>query len=157
MANGTYNNIPTMKVKEDSHKLIMCYFFFTTVDRNSRRQHRMIRNIPFVKFMVQVHIVSLVNLAKLVTICRATGHSLSMGNTKVLTQEQNWQKRKVKKAIYVKQRAPTMNRDQGYHLPAIYSQITPPKPEPYHMPPELDQNPQMMGYNVAHFKYYVPK
>ena len=40
--------------------------------------------------------------------CRATGHSLSMGNTKVLTQEQNWQKRKVKKAIYMK--APTMKR-----------------------------------------------
>ena len=32
-------------------------------------------------------------------------------------------KRIVKEAIYIKQRAPTMNRDQGYHLPAIYNQI----------------------------------
>jgi len=26
-----------------------------------------------------------------------------------------------------------MNTEQGYHLPAIYSQIIRPKPEPYHM------------------------
>ena len=28
-----------------------------------------------------------------------------------------------------RQRAPTMNSDQGYHLPAIYNQIIPPKSE----------------------------
>ena len=27
---------------------------------------------------------------------------------------------------------PTMNRDQGYHLPAIYNQIIPPKSEATH-------------------------
>ena len=61
--------------------------------------------------------------------CRATGHSVSMKNTKVLTHESNWHKRKVKEAIYIRQGAPTMNRDQGYHLPAIYNQIIPPKSE----------------------------
>ena len=44
--------------------------------------------------------------------CRVTGHSVSMKNTKVLTSESNWHKRKVKEAIlYIRQRAPTMNRD----------------------------------------------
>ncbi|KAK2180180.1 hypothetical protein NP493_454g04017 [Ridgeia piscesae] len=51
--------------------------------------------------------------------CQATGHSVSMKNTKVLTRESNWHQRKVKEAIYIKQRAPSMNKDQGYHLPAI--------------------------------------
>ena len=37
--------------------------------------------------------------------------------------------------IYIKQRAPTMNKDQGYHLPAIYNQIILPKFEPTHVTP----------------------
>ena len=65
--------------------------------------------------------------------CRATGHSVSMKNTKILTRESNWHKRKVKEAIYIRQRAPTMHRDQGYHLPAIYNQIIPPKSEATHV------------------------
>ena len=43
--------------------------------------------------------------------CRATGHSVSMKNTKILTRESNWHKRKVKEAIYTKQRAPSMSRE----------------------------------------------
>ena len=61
--------------------------------------------------------------------CQATGHLVSMKNTQILTRESNWHKRKVKEATYNKQRAPTMNRDQGCHLPAIYNQIIPPKSE----------------------------
>ena len=53
--------------------------------------------------------------------CLATGRSVSMDNTKVLVREQNGRKIKVKEAIYIKQRGPTMNRDQGHHLPAIYN------------------------------------
>ena len=73
--------------------------------------------------------------------CRATGHSVSMKNTKILTRESNWHKRKVKEAIYIRQRAPTMNRDQGYHLPAIYNQIIPPKSEATHATPVREQGP----------------
>ena len=50
-------------------------------------------------------------------------------------RETNWHKRKVKEAIYIRQRAPTMNRDQGYHLPATYNQIIPPKSEATHETP----------------------
>ena len=56
-------------------------------------------------------------------------------------RESNWHKRKVKEAIYIKQRAPTMNRDQGYHLPAIYNQIIPPKSEATHVTPVREQGP----------------
>ena len=74
--------------------------------------------------------------------CRATGHSVSKKNTtKVLTRESNRHKRKVKEAIYLKQRAPAMNRVQGYHLPAIYNQIFPPKSEVTHVTPVREQGP----------------
>jgi len=49
------------------------------------------------------------NLDKLTGVgdhCQATGHSVSMDNTKVLTQELNWHKRKVTEAIYIKYIAP---------------------------------------------------
>ena len=55
--------------------------------------------------------------------CSATGHSVSMDNLRVLDREQDWLKRKVKEAIHIKQRAPSMSRDQGYQLPPIYGQI----------------------------------
>ena len=73
--------------------------------------------------------------------CQATGHSVSMKNTEILTRESNWHNRKVKEAIYIKQRAPSMNRDQGYHLPAIYNQIIPPKSEATHVTPVREQGP----------------
>ena len=50
--------------------------------------------------------------------CQATGHSMSMKNTKVLTRESNWHKRKVKEAIYISNREPlpwTETRDSRIH------------------------------------------
>ena len=58
--------------------------------------------------------------------CLVTGHSVSKNNIRVLSREQEWHRRKVKEAIYIKQHGPTMNRDQGYQLPPIYTQILPP-------------------------------
>ena len=49
--------------------------------------------------------------------CLTTGHSVSKNNTRVLSREQEWRRRKVKEAIYIKQQGATMNRDQGYQLP----------------------------------------
>ena len=57
--------------------------------------------------------------------CNATGHSVSLDNTKVLTREPQWTKRKVKEAIYIKESAPSINCEQGYQLPPppIYHQL----------------------------------
>ena len=44
--------------------------------------------------------------------CNATGHSVSLDNTKVLTRESQWTKTKVKEAIYIKKSAPSMNSEQ---------------------------------------------
>ena len=41
----------------------------------------------------------------------------------------------------IKERAPTMNRDQGYHLPTLYNQIIPPKSEATHVTPVREQGP----------------
>ena len=56
----------------------------------------------------------------------ATGHSVSKNNIRVLCREQQWHRRKVKEAIYIKPQGLTMNRDHGYQLPPIYTQILPP-------------------------------
>ena len=49
--------------------------------------------------------------------CNATGHSVSLDNTKVLTREPQWTKRKVKEAIYIKKSAPSMNRERDTSCP----------------------------------------
>ncbi|KAK2150425.1 hypothetical protein NP493_2782g00000 [Ridgeia piscesae] len=51
--------------------------------------------------------------------CQATGHSMSMKNTKVLTRESIWLKRKVKEDIYISNGEPlpcTETRDAIYLL-----------------------------------------
>ena len=40
--------------------------------------------------------------------CLNTGHSISLTNTKVLAREEDWFRRKVKEAVYMKQRQPSM-------------------------------------------------
>ena len=39
------------------------------------------------------------------------GDTVTMDNLRVLDREQDWMKRKVKEAIHIKQRAPSINRD----------------------------------------------
>ena len=60
--------------------------------------------------------------------CLPTGHSVSKSNISVPSREQEWHRHKVKEAIYIKQHGltVTMNHDQGYQLPPIYTQILTP-------------------------------
>ena len=45
---------------------------------------------------------------------------------KVIIREEEWLKRKVKEAVYIRQKRPTMNRDLGYQLlPLICDLIIP--------------------------------
>ena len=66
--------------------------------------------------------------------CNATGHSVFMDNLKVLDREQDG----MKEVIHIKQRAPSMNRDQGYQLPPIYGRIIPRPPSEPPPPPPHD-------------------
>jgi hypothetical protein len=55
--------------------------------------------------------------------CAATGHKIKTIEVKIVEQESGWFKRKVKEAIKIRIHRPTMNRDEGYELPAIYSGV----------------------------------
>ena len=57
--------------------------------------------------------------------CREHGHVISKNNVEMLASEEGWFKRKVREAIEIKTPQPTINRDQGFDLPAIYSEILP--------------------------------
>ena len=50
-------------------------------------------------------------------------HAISKNNMEVLAREEGWFKRKVRDAIEIKTRQPTINRDQGFDLPAIYCDL----------------------------------
>ena len=53
------------------------------------------------------------------------GHVINKNNVEVLAREEGWFKRTVREAIEIKTLQPTINRDQGFDLPAIYSEILP--------------------------------
>ena len=55
--------------------------------------------------------------------CREHGHVINKNNVEVLAREEGWFKRKIREAIEIKTLQPTINRDQGFDLPAIYSEI----------------------------------
>ena len=57
--------------------------------------------------------------------CREHGHVINKNNVEVLAREEGWFKCKVREAIEIKTLQPTINRGQGFDLPAIYSEIRP--------------------------------
>jgi len=55
--------------------------------------------------------------------CKQTGHKIDPNKTRVLTSEEHLWKRKVKEAIEIKQRRPSLNRDEGLELPRVYDSL----------------------------------
>ena len=55
--------------------------------------------------------------------CQLTGHSVDSGKTKVLATESNTFKRRVREAIEIRLRKPSLNRDNGFELANIYNTI----------------------------------
>jgi len=55
--------------------------------------------------------------------CKNVGHSISMDSCDIIGREDNYLRRKIKEAIEIQRRAPALNRDRGFELPAIYRDI----------------------------------
>ena len=53
--------------------------------------------------------------------CQTTGHNINPHNVKVLSDENNTIKSRVKETIAIKQRKPSLNMDEGLDLPAVYN------------------------------------
>ena len=49
-----------------------------------------------------------------------TNHKIVWDNAEGLTNEQNWTKRKVKEALYIKRTDKTLNLNQGYQLDTVW-------------------------------------
>ena len=58
--------------------------------------------------------------------CKLTGHSVDSSKIKVLATENNTFKRRIREAIEIKLRKPSLNRDNGFELASIYDTILPP-------------------------------
>ena len=52
-----------------------------------------------------------------------TLHDIEWNNTEILEQESNWNKRKVKEVLHIREEHATMNLDQGYQLNTIWSTL----------------------------------
>ena len=52
-----------------------------------------------------------------------TGHSVDSSKTKVLATESNTFKRRIREAIEIRLRKPSLNRDNGFELANIYNTI----------------------------------
>ena len=54
---------------------------------------------------------------------RNTRHALDLSSSSIVERENDTFKRRIKEAIEFHRQAPTMNRDVGYELPAIYRDV----------------------------------
>ncbi|KAI0233812.1 Elongation factor 1-gamma [Lamellibrachia satsuma] len=52
-----------------------------------------------------------------------TGHQCSMKDVNILDHEENWHRRKIKEAINIHRKKPTLNRDVGQELPPVLLQL----------------------------------
>jgi len=50
-------------------------------------------------------------------------HNISMDDVKVIGREDHFWNRKIREAIEIRAHSPTLNKDTGYDLPAIYSDL----------------------------------
>ena len=55
--------------------------------------------------------------------CTKYNHKISMDNVEVVAREEHFWKRKIKEAMEIRTQQPTLNRDTGYDLPAIYDNL----------------------------------
>ena len=56
---------------------------------------------------------------------RSTGHSLSFEDVRVLASEARFQERKVREALEIHKRRPSLNRDQGYEVAPVLLSLLP--------------------------------
>ena len=56
---------------------------------------------------------------------KKTGHSISLENVSILANEPRYHARKIREAIKIHQRRPTLNRDQGLELDPVLLQLLP--------------------------------
>jgi hypothetical protein len=52
-----------------------------------------------------------------------TKHTITVDNVKIIAREEHLWKRKIREAVEIKTHAPTLNRDTGYDLPAIFDKL----------------------------------
>ena len=50
-------------------------------------------------------------------------HRITIDNVRVLAREEHLWKRKIREAIEIRTQRPTLNRDTGYDLPAIFDNL----------------------------------
>ena len=50
-------------------------------------------------------------------------HEIDCEGVKILDKESVDMKRKIKEAIHIRRQRPTLNRDRGYDLPAIFDNL----------------------------------
>ena len=55
--------------------------------------------------------------------CLETGHEMDWANVKIIGKEDHWMKRKIKEAIEIRRKKPSLNRDQGWDLPPIFCNL----------------------------------
>ena len=65
--------------------------------------------------------------------CKLTGHSVDSSKTKVLATESNTFKRRIRDAIEIRLRNPSLNRDNGFELARIYDTILAPLRSVYNL------------------------
>ena len=56
---------------------------------------------------------------------KKTGHSISLENVSILANEPRYHAHKIREAIKIHQRSPTLNRDQGLELDPVLLQLLP--------------------------------
>ena len=52
-----------------------------------------------------------------------TRYKIDPQGTKILTQEDNWRRQKIREAMEIRAFQPALNHDQSYHLPVVYMVI----------------------------------
>ena len=109
----------------NSHHHKIHNFAHSILDSNTDEQYSQLKwfRVPYRPWAYENFFVQIMCLSAIGEHSINHNHQIKIDDVQVIAREDHFWKRKIREAIEIRTQKPTLNRDAGYDLPAIYDDL----------------------------------